>query len=75
MDRQYVTLSLPKSLLKKLKKVKMIAASSNKSLSSLLKKSLEEEVKKATGFNKAKNRQPRLIETEAYYSTWKMVHQ
>jgi len=24
---------------------------------------LEEEVKKATGFNKSKNRQPRLIET------------
>ena len=35
MDRQYVTLSLLKSLLKK---VKMIAASSNKSLISLLKR-------------------------------------
>ncbi|MEA3222184.1 MAG: DUF6364 family protein [Thermodesulfobacteriota bacterium] len=59
MDRQNVTLSLPKSLLKK---AKAIAADSNKSLSKLLRESLDEKVREATGYSKARNRQLRLLE-------------
>ncbi len=58
MNRQNVTLSLPKSLLKK---AKMIAASKEKSLSELLKESLEEKVREATGYKKAKTRQVNLL--------------
>jgi len=58
MNRQNVTLSLPKTLLKK---VKMIAASREKSLSELLRESLEEKVREATGYKKAKKRQLKLL--------------
>ncbi len=58
MNRQNVTLSLPKSLLKK---AKMIAVSKEKSLSELLKESLEEKVREATGYRKAKQRQLNLL--------------
>ncbi len=58
MNRQNVTLSLPRSLLKK---AKMIAVSKEKSLSELLKESLEEKVREATGYRKAKQRQLSLI--------------
>ena len=58
MDRQNVTLSLPKSLLKK---AKIVAASREKSLSELLKESLEDKVREATGYKKAKGRQSKLL--------------
>jgi hypothetical protein len=58
MNRQNVTLSLPKSLLKK---AKILAASNDKSLSELLKESLEEKVGEATGYKKARNRQLKLL--------------
>ena len=58
MNRQNVTLSLPKSLLKK---AKIVAASNDKSLSELLKESLEEKVGEATGYKKARNRQLKLL--------------
>lgn len=58
MNRQNVTLSLPKALLKK---AKMIAAGKEKSLSELLKESLEEKVREATGYKKAKTRQVNLL--------------
>ena len=58
MDRQNVTLSLPKSLLKK---AKMVAASREKSLSELLRESLEDKVREATGYKKAKARQLKLL--------------
>ncbi len=54
MERQNVTLSLPKSLLKK---AKTLAAKKDKSLSVLLKESLEEKIGEATGYNKARERQ------------------
>lgn len=54
MERQNVTLSLPKSLLKK---AKALAASKEKSLSVLLKESLEEKINEATGYNQARDRQ------------------
>jgi len=58
MEKQNVTLSLPKSLLKK---AKALAASKEKSLSELMKESLEEKVKETTGYQKAKDRQLRLL--------------
>ena len=58
MDRQNVTLSLPKSLLKK---AKVIAASREKSLSELLRESLEEKVREANGYKRARQRQLKLL--------------
>ena len=58
MNRQNVTLSLPKSLLKK---AEIIAASREKSLSELLKESLEEKVREAKGYKKARQRQLKLL--------------
>ena len=54
MERQNVTLSLPKSLLKK---AKALAASKEQSLSVLLKESLEEKINEASGYNQARDRQ------------------
>jgi hypothetical protein len=59
MERQNVTLSLPRSLLKK---AKTLAAKEDKSLSALLKESLEEKIRKTTGYKEAKERQIRLME-------------
>ena len=58
MEKQNVTLSLPKGLLKK---AKALAASKEKSLSALMRESLEERVKEATGYQQAKERQLRLL--------------
>jgi len=58
MNRQNVTLSLPKSLLKK---AKVVAASREKSLSELLRESLEQKVREANGYKKARQRQLKLL--------------
>ena len=58
MERQNVMLSLPKLLLKK---AKVIAASREKSLSELLRESLEEKVREANGYKKARQRQLKLL--------------
>ena len=58
MERQNVTLSLPKSLLKK---AKVIAAGREKSLSDLLRESLEQKVREANGYKKARQRQLKLL--------------
>jgi len=58
MERQNVTLSLPKSLLKK---AKVMAASHEKSLSQILRESLEEKVREESGYKKAKDRQLALL--------------
>ena len=58
MEKQNVTLSLPKSLLRK---AKIFAASQDKSLSQLLRESLTEKVAEADGYNKAKSRQLRML--------------
>lgn len=58
MEKQNVTLSLPKSLLRK---AKILAASQDKSLSQILRESLEEKVSDADGYKKAKNRQLRIL--------------
>ena len=58
MQRQNVTLSLPKSLLKK---AKLVAAGQERSLSELLRESLEEKIREASGYNTAKKRQLTLL--------------
>lgn len=58
MERQNVTLSLPKSLLKK---AKVMAASHEKSLSQLLRESLEDKVREESGYKRAKERQLALL--------------
>ncbi len=58
MERQNVTLSMPKLLLRK---AKVLAASREKSLSELLRESLEEKIRNASGYNQAKKRQLKLL--------------
>jgi predicted transcriptional regulator len=58
MEKQNVTLSLPKSLLKK---AKVLAAKKEKSLSQILKEAIEEKVMEDTGYEKARERQLRLL--------------
>jgi len=58
MERQNVTLSLPKALLKK---AKTIAAQQEKSLSELLRESIEEKVRESSGYKQARRRQLQLL--------------
>lgn len=58
MDRQNITLSLPKSLFKK---AKVIAAREEKSLSELLREALEKKIREDTGYKKAKQRQTKIL--------------
>ncbi|MFC1862602.1 CopG family transcriptional regulator [Thermodesulfobacteriota bacterium] len=58
MERQNVTLSVPKTLLVQ---AKIMAASQNKSLSQFLKESLEEKVREESDYSKAQKRQLRLL--------------
>ncbi|MBW2367739.1 MAG: CopG family transcriptional regulator [Deltaproteobacteria bacterium] len=60
MEKQNVTLSLPKNLLQK---AKILAARHEKSLSELIRQSLEEKVRQETGYNAAKQRQLRLLKS------------
>jgi hypothetical protein len=58
MEKQNVTLSLPKALLKK---AKTLAVLQDRSLSDLLKVALEEKVLEETGYQHARNRQVALM--------------
>ncbi len=58
MEKQNVTLSIPKTVLRQ---AKIIAASQDKSLSQLMRESLEEKVREETDYNKARKRQLRLL--------------
>jgi hypothetical protein len=58
MERQNVTLSLPKELLKK---AKTLAVMREKSLSDFLRETLEEKVREQTGYQAARRRQVRLL--------------
>ena len=60
MERQYVTLSLPKALLKK---AKSLAARKNWSLSDLLQSVLEEKVNEESDYQRARDRQLVLMKT------------
>ncbi|MBW1941509.1 MAG: CopG family transcriptional regulator [Deltaproteobacteria bacterium] len=59
MEKQNVTLSIPRQLLKQ---AKIMAAIQDKSLSQLLRESLEEKVREEADYNKARKRQLRLLE-------------
>jgi len=58
MEKQNVTLSIPKTLLRR---AKIMAMSQNKSLSQFLKESLEEKVREKADYKKAQKRQLRLL--------------
>jgi len=58
MEKQNVTLSIPRPLLKQ---AKIIAASQDKSLSQFLRESLEEKVREESDYNKAQKKQLRLL--------------
>ncbi len=58
MEKQNVTLSIPRPLLKQ---AKIIAASQDKSLSQLMRESLEEKVREEADYNIARKRQLRLL--------------
>ena len=66
MERQNITLSLPKSLLKK---AKVMAAKKDKSLSGFFKEALEEKIREDTGYKKARERQLRLLRTGLHLGT------
>ena len=59
MENQNVTLSIPRTLLKQ---AKIIAASQDKSLSQLMRESLEEKVREEADYKIARIRQMRLLE-------------
>jgi len=59
MERQNVTLSLPKSLLKQ---AKILAAQEDKSLSELIRETLSKKVQEESGYEDAKKRQIALME-------------
>jgi len=50
MEKQNVTLSLPKAVLKK---AKLLALKEEKSLSALIRESIEEKIRKNTGYREA----------------------
>lgn len=58
MEKQNITLSIPRDLLRQ---AKIIAASQDKSLSQFLKESLEEKVREESDYNKAQKKQLRLL--------------
>ena len=58
MEKQNVTLSIPKALLKQ---AKIMAASQDKSLSQFLRESLEEKVREKAEYGRARKRQLRLL--------------
>ncbi len=59
MERQNVTLSLPKPLLKK---AKVMAAQQDKSLSELMREALERRVNQSADYEKARKRHLKLLE-------------
>ena len=58
MEKQNITLSLPKVLLKK---AKTLAVINERSLSDLLRETLEEKVKEESGYQRARERQVALM--------------
>lgn len=58
-DRQNVTLSLPRTLLKR---VKVLAAEEDKSMSQLMEEALEERVRRRAAYEQARRRHLRVLE-------------
>ena len=65
MDKQNVTLSLPKALLKK---AKLLAVEEETSFNELVRRCLEQRVGAASGYEKARKRQARVARKRAL--TW-----
>ena len=59
MEKQNITLSLPKSLLKK---AKLLAVEEETSFNELVRRCLEQRVGTASGYKKARRRQLKLLE-------------
>ena len=59
MEKQNLTISLPKALIQK---AKALAAKRETSLNQLIRSTLEQEVGEATGYRKARDRQLRLLD-------------
>lgn len=59
MERQNITLSLPKLLLRR---AKALAAKEERSLSAFLKEAVEEKIRRDTGYKDAMERQIKLME-------------
>ena len=58
MEQQNVTIAVPKPLLRK---AKILAASRDQSLSELFRETLDQRVKEAEGYSRARNRQLKLL--------------
>ena len=59
MEKQNITLSLPKPLLKK---AKILAAGEDKSVSELMREALEKRLRESSGYAAARNRQLKILE-------------
>jgi Arc/MetJ-type ribon-helix-helix transcriptional regulator len=59
MEKQNITLSLPKPLLRK---AKILAAGEDKSVSELMREALEKRLRESSGYAAARNRQIKLLE-------------
>ena len=59
MEKQNITLSLPKPLLKK---AKILAAEEDKSVSELIRETLEKRLRESSGYAAARNRQLKILE-------------
>lgn len=66
MERQNVTLSLPKATIKK---AKALALKEEKSLSALIRESLEEKIRKDTGYKEAMETEIRRMEKGLHLGT------
>jgi len=66
MERQNVTLSLPKTIIKK---AKALALKQEKSLSSLLRESIEDKIRKDTGYREAMDVEIRRMEKGFHFGT------
>lgn len=66
MERQNVTLSLSKAVLKK---AKLLALKEEKSLSALIRESLEEKIRKNTGYKEAMETEIRRMEQGFHLGT------
>ena len=66
MERQNVTLSLPKTLLRR---AKILSAKSGKSLSELMRESLEKKTTEDTDYKKAKKRALKLMRKDIDFGT------
>ncbi|RJQ23273.1 MAG: CopG family transcriptional regulator [Nitrospiraceae bacterium] len=66
MERQNLTLSLPRAIVKK---AKMLALKEEKSLSALIRESLEDKIRKDTGYQDAMKREIKLMEQGLHLGT------